>query len=130
MSVVLVPFVVVGWTHRDRQFMYAAVIATAALVIAGQAQGLDRWLCGRWLRALGTISYSLYLVHVPVQGAAIIVVAKVLGRGPIAVIIGALISMVAAVAVSIAFWFAFERPASTWSRRMSHRNRSVIVDLT
>ena len=43
-----------------------AALATGLLIdAAGRTGGLVRWLSARWAQFLGRISYSLYLVHIP-----------------------------------------------------------------
>lgn len=125
LGLVIAPFIVVGWLHRDRQFMYACVLATVLLVAAARGNVLDRWLCGRTLRALGSISYSLYLVHVPVQGAVVVATTKALGGGTVAVIVGAASSLVLSVVASAAFWLVFEQPASVWSKRLKRPGPTI-----
>jgi peptidoglycan/LPS O-acetylase OafA/YrhL len=46
------------------------VAAAALFFFAGRRGALTRWLSARPFQALGAISYSLYLVHNPITGAA------------------------------------------------------------
>lgn len=53
-----------AWTRDARSL---AALSTAVLIYgAGRAGKLATWLSARWVQYLGRISYSLYLVHIPV----------------------------------------------------------------
>jgi len=53
-----------AWTRDARGL---AALSTAALIYgAGRAGKLATWLSARWVQYFGRISYSLYLVHIPV----------------------------------------------------------------
>jgi peptidoglycan/LPS O-acetylase OafA/YrhL len=76
---------------------------------------LSRLLTLRALVFLGTISFSLYLVHRPIM----IAMAYTFGLGTLS----AVLAVVASVAVAIGFFYAFERPIHRLSQKVNARLR-------
>lgn len=98
-------------------------LATMPLVLGGillltitsvMWRPLSRLLTLRVMLFLGTISFSLYLVHRPIM----IAVAFATGVGAVPAVIATVLS----VGLATAFYFAFERPVHRLSRRL---NRSI-----
>lgn len=98
-------------------------LATMPLVLAGivlltiagvQWRPLSRLLSFRVMLFLGTISFSLYLVHRPIM----IAVAFVFGVGAVP----ALVTVVISLGIAVGFYYAFERPIHLLARRL---NRSI-----
>ncbi|MFP3464925.1 acyltransferase family protein [Leifsonia sp. SIMBA_070] len=88
------------------------LVGIVALIVVGtQWRPLSRLLTTRVLLFLGTISFSLYLVHRPLM----IAVAFLLGTGPVP----AVVTIVAALAVATGFYFAAERPLHRLSQRIA-----------
>ncbi|QIG38301.1 acyltransferase [Microbacterium sp. 4R-513] len=77
---------------------------------------LSRLLSTRGLVFLGTISFSLYLVHRPIM----IMVAFLAGIGPMP----AILAIVASVGVAIGFYYVAERPVHRLSRRIERSVRA------
>lgn len=75
---------------------------------------LSRLLTLRVMLFLGTISFSLYLVHRPIM----IAIGFVTGVGAVA----AVLAVVLSIGVAIGFYYAFERPIHRLARRL---NRSI-----
>ncbi len=105
---------------RDDLFSGIAGATALALLAAHAAGGLHAWLSGRAAQALGRVSYSLYLMHVP----TITLAAAVLHRlpphaGVVGELVDAALVVAACVAVAWAFWRAIERPGIRWSHRLS-----------
>ncbi|MGH8443555.1 MAG: acyltransferase family protein [Nevskiaceae bacterium] len=92
-----------------------AVGAASALVLA-----FARWPVPRGLAFLGAISYSLYLLHVPVGGRVVNLGARV-AEGEL----GRVLVLAAALLTSLlAAWLFFrliERPAQHWAARVRYR---------
>jgi peptidoglycan/LPS O-acetylase OafA/YrhL len=63
-SVLLVPFLRVPAPYNNG--LLAPVFAGFVWALSVIPTPLSRWLCGRWLVALGNASYALYLVHMPI----------------------------------------------------------------
>jgi peptidoglycan/LPS O-acetylase OafA/YrhL len=83
-------------------------IGTAVLLHLGLRRGyIYRGLDWRWLQFLGTISYSLYLIHNPVVGAVSYLSSRWIGSD----LITLLLSVTASIVVACVFWFLFERPS-------------------
>lgn len=96
-------------------------LATMPLVLTGimlltivsvQWPPLSRLLSVRVMIFLGTISFSLYLVHRPIM----IAVAFAAGVGAVP----AILTVVASFAIAVGFYYAFERPIHRLARRLNH----------
>ena len=113
---------------------YVVVLAVAAIVgrnmftLAGIATsvvlfGLSRWqpeaASGsiRLLTNLGLISYSFYLLHNPITGAAFNVTRRVAGDGIAAELAGLMLSFCLCVLAAGISYVVIERPAIQWGRR-------------
>lgn len=84
--------------------MPVTLLAVTALIVAAvHAGGLRAVLASRPIRFLGTISFSLYLVHEPL----VIAVANLVDRPVLTVVWAVPVSL----AVAVAFHFAVERPS-------------------
>lgn len=102
-------------------------VCTALLIYALRDRRLQG-VVGDCLIGLGTISYSLYLIHVPI-GGRIVNLGQRFGDGQIFDFTLSVIALIFCIALSVGFWRAFERPfvelgkkqAKTFdmSRRMS-----------
>lgn len=90
----------------------AAIILLMVLVQTWQP--LTRLLSIAPLRFLGRISYSLYLVHMPL----VVLFLFVFKPGPVS----ALAAIVTALVVSVAFYYAVERPAHRLAQNVRKRN--------
>ena len=93
---------------RDMPSAVGFALIVGALSIAPRSAALG----GRMLAGLGTISYGFYLWHVPV-----LMVMRGYGLLPLDPVLGTLVALVPALAVSALSWFAFERPVLRWTKR-------------
>jgi peptidoglycan/LPS O-acetylase OafA/YrhL len=107
-------------------FAIAAALTALAIAAVGRANGLH-WLNWRWLQFLGLISYSLYITHPPVSGAALFVgrrflfdVTSPLGEG-----LNLVFHLAVCIAVAAAFWYAVERPSIQWSQRLRPKPQAI-----
>ncbi|MBB3777209.1 peptidoglycan/LPS O-acetylase OafA/YrhL [Erythromicrobium ramosum] len=73
---------------------------------------------GRALGWLGLISYSLYLVHVPV-GGRVVNLGKRFTSGEVEYLVLSLIALAVSLIVSIVIFLLVERPAQIIARRIS-----------
>jgi peptidoglycan/LPS O-acetylase OafA/YrhL len=71
---------------------------------------------------LGDISYSLYLVHVPVGGAVINAGTR-LTLGPAAAVVWVLTALATTIIAAYAFHRVVERPARVWASRLPYGHR-------
>jgi peptidoglycan/LPS O-acetylase OafA/YrhL len=100
-------------------FVNSPVIAVASLA-AAMAIAFVRGAGSRPLLWLGTISYSLYLLHVPI-GGRIINLGERLSAGPYVRVAFLLASLVASIVAAGIYWRWLERPSREWSSRVSYR---------
>ena len=89
-------------------------LAGLAIILGHQARTV------RPLLWLGTISYSLYLVHVPIGGRVVNLGLRFSGVSPLAL---ALLATVVSLLSAWCFYRWVERPALGWSRRLFARVR-------
>lgn len=102
----------------------AAFLATAALLLAAALRGrMGRWL-GWWpLQWLGKLSYSLYLIHNPVTGAAFRASRRLLPAGALGQLVGLAFALACVLGASWLMWFAIERPSQALARRIALSRR-------
>lgn len=103
--------------HQD-YFAIMAVATAIGLLKVAQLQYLSQWLAGPVMQFLGRISYSLYLIHVPVAGATIFMGQKVLGAGLVAESLILLGAVAGSLLSATALWWLTERPSISWSKRL------------
>jgi peptidoglycan/LPS O-acetylase OafA/YrhL len=95
-------------------------------VIVGLATSLIIAFTGfswRPLVYLGTISYSLYLLHGPVNTVIFSLARQLLPSTASARVAGLFIALLACIAAAHLFHLFVEHPAQRWSRRIPHRKR-------
>lgn len=115
----------------DRAVRWPAILLAAVMILfGGTFQAFSAitavllWLTGsgrlpwqlRRFRGLGTISYSLYLIHNPVSGAAGFVAHKLLGHGVLADVGALLLIVTASISTAAILWWTIERPSHRLSR--------------
>jgi peptidoglycan/LPS O-acetylase OafA/YrhL len=105
-----------AWAVAVQDTPIALVACTVAALLAVAA---DRGM-PRALLLLGAISYSLYLVHVPVGGRVVNLLAR-LDPGPVGALAILACASLAALLASWALWRWVERPAIAASRRIDDR---------
>jgi peptidoglycan/LPS O-acetylase OafA/YrhL len=93
------------------------VVVFSLVLIAATLRPIRAVLSWRPLMALGTVSFSTYLVHQPVIALVLAKLGR--GAGPVA--------FVASIAVGFGFWWCLERPLTDPARRRRLRERSMPV---
>lgn len=90
------------------------------LVLASLAMDRSTLGHGRWLTSLGQASYSLYLVHVPIQMALLLTADTVFGGTRAFADSYLTLPLYAATSLAVAIFTyrRFERPAGAWLRRL------------
>jgi peptidoglycan/LPS O-acetylase OafA/YrhL len=106
------------WNQSQRMLGdLASVFGSAGLIILALSSGRS-FLEHRGPIFLGRISYSLYLVHVPI----ILALANSLfGKIPLVALY--LIIMGAVLAGTLLFWYVVERPSLAWCRAIGRSRR-------
>ncbi len=132
-----IPIFVVGWAASDndeqptRWWMLLIILSSLALLWQNQSAAvaftaLGSVLAIRFVRFepsrqcvwLGAISYSLYLLHVPIGGRVMNLGMRFVGEGfDRLFLIG--IATIASIAASYVFWRFVERPSQLLSRRLA-----------
>ncbi|MDX2100527.1 MAG: acyltransferase [Leptolyngbyaceae cyanobacterium bins.59] len=110
--------ILIGSIVMEIQVATTHAITAILLMEIAQANRLGEWLKQSWLQFFGQISYSFYLIHVPISGATFFVGYKILSRSPFTESIMLLASFAICVICSYAFWYLFEKPSIAWSRRV------------
>ena len=75
------------------------------------------------LRFFGRISYSLYLVHVPIGGKTLNLIDRVIPSHPL---VGTLAAVLAPVVFAFGFYWIIERPAARWASRISYQREPMV----
>ncbi len=99
-------------------FDRTAAITAIFLFLAVRSGWAQTGLNWRWLQFLGTISYSLYLVHNPLTGAAGFLGHRLFGVGPAADLICLVLILAACISGATLLWWVIERPSHWLSRRI------------
>ncbi len=123
-----------AWSNKMRRiwfYIYAIGILasslwrsdTFALICCGTSMlllygGGRNWLNWRWLQFLGTISYSLYLLHNPVTGACFFLLGKYFGSSAINETIMLIATLAACILAAYLMWRTVERPFMQLARRI------------
>lgn len=122
-------------TATGTYVIYLAVLAVAAIVgknaftLAGVVTSLVLYGFSRWptegvwkrfrlLTNLGLISYSFYLLHNPITGAAFNVTRRLAGNGVAAELAGLVLSFCLCIAAAGVSYIAIERPSMQWGKRL------------
>lgn len=103
-----------------RPTMQLEVALSAAVLIygVGRLGRLNRWLSFRWLQYLGTISYSLFLVHYPVSHVVKCIAHRLTGDTPGIALAWLGLAFALSVVAAHFFYHWVERPASQLAERL------------
>jgi peptidoglycan/LPS O-acetylase OafA/YrhL len=114
----------IGIYQRDA-FMLICVATALLLFMASMLGTLTTWLNWRWLQFLGTISYSLYLVHNPVTGAVFRIGYVLMPKTPTSEAICWVASILASIFAAWLMWLAIERPSIRLSKQLFSTVKTV-----
>jgi peptidoglycan/LPS O-acetylase OafA/YrhL len=80
----------------------------------------------RPLIALGSISYSLYLLHVPIGFRVLNLCTRIFGAG----LIASLCALLASIVAAIVFYFHVEKPAREWASKVNWKGarQEALID--
>ena len=105
------------WTHNHQVQAFMVGIGSCIVICASLSPGsIERVLTTGWLRFLGRISYSVYLVHVPLILASVILLQTAFPEIPLLLFIPPL-----AVAVGWLFHVAIAEPAAQLGHSIARR---------
>jgi peptidoglycan/LPS O-acetylase OafA/YrhL len=110
-------------------FALTCVVAASALLVAGIAGKIAMWNW-RWLQFLGTISYSLYLLHNPITGATFRVGYMMTGHSLVTEALWWPISIAACILAAFGLWYFVERPSLNLARRFSLGSTEIVAELS
>lgn len=99
-----------GMSHSDN-FTTASVLTSLLLWTAAASGRIVSACSWRWLQVLGAISYSLYLTHNPITGAAFRAGYTLTGRSPILEAFWWFVVTGACLAFAWCVWWLIERPS-------------------
>ncbi len=107
--------------HAVQEFMVAvgSVLILCAAIAPG---GVEKMLLKRLPRYLGRLSFSLYLVHVP-----IILTLTILTRGTLSLPLLILVVVPASIALADAFDYAVTAPAANLGHRLTRASRDSLL---
>jgi len=104
---------------RGNSALLVGLMSGLALLVAGRTGGLSTWLGARPLQLLGGMSYSLYLSHNPVTGAAFRIGYRLTGRTPIWEGFWLIVVTGVCLFAAWAMYRLVERPSLAFSRRLA-----------
>ncbi len=124
--------VLIGASDSAGLFVLSEVLVLIAAVAlcAGAGGGAARFFGARPLRTIGAISFSVYIVHLPLIETLqpwLIAVAKPFAGDPLVTYLAMLVPAVAlSLSAGALFYLAVERPAYRWHQRIRIRPRAVL----
>jgi peptidoglycan/LPS O-acetylase OafA/YrhL len=106
------------WTVSRDSFTIVCVITGGVLLLVGRAGHLGDWWNAAPLQLLGRVSYSLYLLHVPVSGMAFYAFFRVWPKSPATELAAFAVVLAVNILAAWGFWWAVERPSTALARRL------------
>ncbi|MEM7793147.1 MAG: acyltransferase [Cyanobacteria bacterium P01_C01_bin.118] len=94
------------------------VVVGILLLEIGKADLMQSALNWQWLQFLALVSYSLYLLHNEISGAAFFILYKVVGHTLIAELLGFVAIFGLCVGCATAAYWLLEKPSIGWSRQV------------
>ena len=110
------------YRRREHQREGLVVSCTASVIlIAAYRHSLYHWLNVWWIQFLGKISYSIYLVHVPIAGVILGLQVRIAPRSQFVSFLMLAIVVVATIGLAFILNRFIEEP----SLRLSHRFKTM-----
>lgn len=106
------------WSLTRDSFTAVCLVTATMILLVGRAGKLTEWLEARWLQFLGKVSYSVYLLHLPISGAAFWALNKVLPHTPALDVLASLIVIALNCVAAQLFWWGVERPSTNLAKRL------------
>lgn len=99
-------------------FALICVLTAIALLLAGVSGQISNLLSWKWLQFLGTVSYSLYLIHNPITGATFRAGYMLTARTLTTEALWWAISLIACIATAAVVYLLVERPSLAIARKI------------
>ena len=99
-------------------FTFVSIGTAIGLYVAFRTGYIYRGLDWAWIQFLGTVSYSLYLIHNPIVGGVSYLSARLIGSDFVTLVL----SIAASVAGAAVFWYLLERPSLALAHRIRMKN--------
>lgn len=116
----LILVVIMLWSPRTSDSFDRYAAGTALILAIALSTGhIENALNWGWLQFLGTISYSLYLLHNPISGVTGFAVKKIFGSSVGAEILCLAMIIIASIFGSWLYWRVVERTSHKLSRRVN-----------
>jgi peptidoglycan/LPS O-acetylase OafA/YrhL len=128
-ALIAAAMVLVGASDSAGMFVLSVtlVLIAAVALCLGASGGAARFFGAAPLRAIGAISFSVYIVHLPLIEMAqpwLVQAASLVGNDPLATYLAMLVLAIAlSLAAGALFYVAVERPAYRWHQRIRIRPR-------
>jgi len=109
--------------------LFSVVCCVTALAllgtgISGQITSMMNW---RWLQFLGTISYSLYLLHNPITGAAFRAGYLITGKSMLMEALWWVVSLLCCIGAAALLWVTVERPSTRLAKVLIGTRRAALA---
>jgi peptidoglycan/LPS O-acetylase OafA/YrhL len=106
-----------GGVIRGSEFTIACVICAIAILEVARANRM-MWLSWSWLQFLGKISYSLYLIHVPILSTVFFLESKLLPHNIGGEIFYLLSGVLVCIVCAAVMWQLVEKPSIKLSQKV------------
>ena len=106
------------WAQTHDSFTIVCVTTATMILLVGLAGKLTVWLEARWLQFLGKVSYSVYLLHLPISGATFWALNRVMPHTPALDVLASVIVIALNCVAAQLFWWGVERPSTSLAKRL------------
>lgn len=114
------------WPFGEIEHCGIATVLTAGIIYAANALNKwDRWLSGRAMQQIGKISYSVYLVHLPVCTVVSATTIHFLGLRAISAIVAIPICFAMSIGVAQLCYWLLESPSLALSQKIKVHHRAA-----
>ncbi|MBD2156186.1 acyltransferase [Leptolyngbya sp. FACHB-16] len=119
-AIMIVPLV----HHWDIRIL-ATLITGLSIYLASLGNQLDHWLDNRWQQYLGKISYSFYLVHIPIGMSLINVGYRLSGGSSVMALIWFFLAFLVSIAAAHFIYQFVEKPSLKLSQKFKFDTSSI-----
>lgn len=127
--VVLVAVVILCQRHDVGVFATPAGLTAITLLILARGEKLTKLLSCRAWQWMGKISYSLYLIHIPIFMLLSGLWQRIFGRGLVQDTGAAFFLVGASICGAAVFYWVFERPSQALAKRLAAPQRQMLNDV-